>query len=67
MGCTMAVPVSMVILPSESVEVMGTGIATGVVGKVVAKAGEGVMMKVLDAGSSRGGVREAGTSMKVAP
>ena len=56
----------MVILPSKSVEVTGTGIATGVVGKVVAKAGEGVMTKVLDAGSSIGGVREAGASIKVA-
>ena len=67
MGWTIAVLVEMVMLPFESVEVTGTGIATGLVGKVDAKAGAGVMTKVLDAGSSAGGVREAGTSTTVAP
>lgn len=67
MGWAMTVLVEMVMLPFESVEVTGIGIATGVVGKVFAEAAEGVMTEVLDAGSSIGGVREAGASIKVGP
>ena len=58
-GWAMAVLVDMVILPFESVEVTGTGIATGVVGRTVAGAGEGVMMVLLDAGA--GGFESTGT------
>ena len=38
-------------LPLESVEVTGTGIATGAVGRVESRVGEGVMTMVLDAGA----------------
>lgn len=55
----MAVLVEMVMLPFESVKVMGTGIATGVVAKVLARAGEGVMTMLLDA--IAGGVEATGT------
>lgn len=48
MGWTMAVLVEIVMLPLESVEVTGTGIATGVVGRVVTAAGEGAMTMLLD-------------------
>ena len=58
-GWAMAVLVDMVILPLESVEVTGTGIATGLVGRIVGGAGEGVMMVLLDAGA--GGFELTGT------
>ena len=51
MGWAMAVLVEMVTLPFESVEVTGTGTATGVVGKLAIGAGEGVMTMLLDAGA----------------
>lgn len=66
-GYAMAVLVETVVLPFESIEVMGTGIAMGVLGKAFADAADGVMTKVLDAGSSIGGVREAGASFNVGP
>lgn len=50
MGWAMAVLVEMVMLPFESVKVMGTGMATGVVGRFVASAGGVVMTMLLDAG-----------------
>ena len=59
MGWAMTVLMEPVMLPFESVEVKGTGIATGVVGKVVARAGEGVMTMLLDAGA--GGFEMAGS------
>ena len=52
-GWATAVLVEMATLPFESVEVTGTGTATGVVGRVVAGVGEGVMMMLLDAGAGR--------------
>ena len=48
MGCAMAVLVEIVMLPFESVEVTGTSIATGVVGRAAAKAREGVMTMLWD-------------------
>lgn len=58
-GWAMAVLVEMVILPLASVEVMGRGVATGVVGRVVAGVGDGVMTMLLDAGA--GGIATTGT------
>lgn len=51
MGWAMAVLVEMVTLPFESVEVTGTGTATGVVGRLVIGAGKGVMTMLSDAGA----------------
>ena len=39
-------------LPFESVDVVGTRIATGVVGIVATEDGEGVMMMLFDAGAA---------------
>lgn len=51
MGWAMAVLVDVVMLPFESVEVTGTRTATGVVGRVVTGAGEGVMTRLSSAES----------------
>lgn len=60
-GWATAVLVEMVMLPFESVEVTGTGTATGVVGKVATGAGEGVMMMLLDTGA--GGFEATGSTL----
>ena len=44
----------MVMLPLESVEVTGTGIATGAIGRVETGVGERVMTMLLDAGAGGG-------------
>ena len=54
MGWATAVLVEMVMRPFGSVEVTGTGIATGAVGTVVAGPGEGVMTMLVDAGAGGG-------------
>lgn len=51
MGWAMAVLVDVVMLPCESVEVTGTRTATGVVGRVLTGAGEGVMTRLSSAES----------------
>ena len=50
-GKATAVLVEMVMLPFESVEVMGTRTATGVVGRVVIGDGERVITMLFDAGA----------------
>ena len=66
-GKATAVLVEMVMLPFESVEVVGTRTATGVVGKVVAGGGEGVMMMLLDAGAGEDCVLFASASVGAGP
>lgn len=50
-GWTMAVLVEVVMPPFASVDVMGTSIFTGVVGKAVVGTGEGVMTMLVDGGA----------------
>lgn len=66
-GKATAVLVEMVMLPFESVEVVSTRTATGVVGKVVAGGGEGVMMMLLDAGAGEDWVLLTGASVGAGP
>ena len=66
-GKATAVLVEMVMLPFESVEVVSTRTATGVVGKVVAGGGEGVMMMLLDVGAGEDCVTFTGASVGAGP
>ena len=52
MGWITAVLVEMLMLPFESVDVVGTRTATGAVGVVATGDGEGVMMMLFDAGAA---------------
>ena len=64
-GWTMAVLVEVEMPPFASVEVMGTRIVTGVVGKAVVGTGEGVMTMLVDGGTGvferTGGMPRAGS------
>ena len=64
-GWTMAVLVEVEMLPFASVEVMGTRIVTGVVGKAVVGTGEGLMRMLVDGGAggfeTMGGMPLAGS------